>query len=352
MEYSWSAVKSLLAFQGSNGSTTITDTCAAPGTFTAVGNAQISTAQSFWGSSSLILDGTGDYVTSTTTPNMMALTGDDCGFVFDVKVYITALPAAEGCIAGFWNTTGSSRFLKINVSPAGKVVVHYSTTGGDDNSLTSVATLSTATWYSIAASRVGDYLLLFINGALDSVVAWATVAYSYTTTSLSVGATQNGADVMSACHIGGVIWQPGNHRILAYTPSTTIPSSSNAATDGDTFTDTYGQGITGFTVVNSGDVVDVVAGAAVYVYAIPKGGAAEVPTGTISGTVTNLGLPVARTVRSYRRDSGVFIDETTSSSVDGTYTVGVIVGVEHVLVCLDDVAGTTQNDLVKRKMAV
>jgi hypothetical protein len=55
-------VSLLLHGNGANGSTTITDSSSTPKTVTAVGNAQISTAQSKFGGASIAFDGAGDYL--------------------------------------------------------------------------------------------------------------------------------------------------------------------------------------------------------------------------------------------------------------------------------------------------
>ena len=55
--------KSLLHFNGSDGSTTITDESGK--TWTAYDNAQIDTAQSKFGGASMLLDGVGDYIKTT-----------------------------------------------------------------------------------------------------------------------------------------------------------------------------------------------------------------------------------------------------------------------------------------------
>jgi hypothetical protein len=57
-------VSLLLHGDGTNGSTTITDNSPTPKTVTAVGNAQISTAQSKFGGASIAFDGNGDYLTA------------------------------------------------------------------------------------------------------------------------------------------------------------------------------------------------------------------------------------------------------------------------------------------------
>jgi len=55
----------LLHGNGTNGSTVITDSSGSPKTVTAVGDAQISTAQSKFGGSSIAFDGSGDYLSTT-----------------------------------------------------------------------------------------------------------------------------------------------------------------------------------------------------------------------------------------------------------------------------------------------
>jgi hypothetical protein len=58
----FSNVSLLLHGDGTNGSTTITDSSGSPKTVTAFGNAQISTARSKFGNASIAFDGTGDYL--------------------------------------------------------------------------------------------------------------------------------------------------------------------------------------------------------------------------------------------------------------------------------------------------
>lgn len=70
----WSSVISLLHFDGANGSTTITDQKGL--TWTTSGNAQLSTSSPLFGTASLLLDGTGDYVTSSSNANFALGTGD------------------------------------------------------------------------------------------------------------------------------------------------------------------------------------------------------------------------------------------------------------------------------------
>ena len=60
-------VKLLLPFDGSNGATSTTDSSNANNSVTFVGTAQLSTAQSKFGGSSLLLDGNSDYISVSYT---------------------------------------------------------------------------------------------------------------------------------------------------------------------------------------------------------------------------------------------------------------------------------------------
>ena len=73
----FSSTKLLLNGNGTNGSTTFTDSSNSSYTVTANGNAQISTAQSKFGSASMYFDGTGDYLTvSNATASDVFGSGD------------------------------------------------------------------------------------------------------------------------------------------------------------------------------------------------------------------------------------------------------------------------------------
>jgi hypothetical protein len=108
----------LLHGEGTNGSTTITDS-AAGGSFswTASGNAQVSTAVAKFGDASLLFDGNGDWVQSTGF-NMSSIA--DSNWTIDFWLYPTAYddgssPRTGGIIGG---TTGSANTWYIRLTNA------------------------------------------------------------------------------------------------------------------------------------------------------------------------------------------------------------------------------------------
>ena len=88
---SFSNVSLLLHGNGTNGSTTITDSSPTPKTVTAFGNAQISTAQSKFGGASIAFDGTGDYVNTTSSASPDA----SSTFTVELWIYPTAVTGAD-----------------------------------------------------------------------------------------------------------------------------------------------------------------------------------------------------------------------------------------------------------------
>jgi hypothetical protein len=68
---------------------------------------------------------------------------------------------------------------------------------------------------------------------------------------------------------------------------------------------------------------------------------------TFSGSVRLNGTYVNRELRFFRSDNSAFVGSTTSSGDDGFYTMGVSNHVLHDIICLDDTAPPTFNDLIR-----
>jgi hypothetical protein len=68
------------------------------------------------------------------------------------------------------------------------------------------------------------------------------------------------------------------------------------------------------------------------------------------GTVTELSIPVSRTVRLYDRNSGELVDSDMSVSGTGYYYLTTTISGEHYVVALDDDYGTTYNALINDRL--
>jgi hypothetical protein len=154
----------LLRMDGTNGSTTFTDSSPTPKAVTAVGNAQISTAQSKFGGASLLLDGNGDYLSFPTSTDFAPGTGD-----FTVECWVRFASVASR--AGFANTMNS-------IFGANTTHWHWGYIPGTglylgQHGLVSYATAAwtpTANiWYSVAAVRASGIVRLYIDGVSQTV---------------------------------------------------------------------------------------------------------------------------------------------------------------------------------------
>jgi hypothetical protein len=160
-------VSLLLHGNGTNGSTTITDSSLTPKTVTAVGNAQISTAQSKFGGASIAFDGSGDYA-SVTSSSAFDLGISNEPFTVEFWFYRNATGNhaffGKGGGNANWNTNAGYQYLAFieagvlywmwneNIAQAGPVFISTSTLPAINQ------------WHHYAASYDGTNTKLFING--------------------------------------------------------------------------------------------------------------------------------------------------------------------------------------------
>ena len=148
------AVSLLLHMDGADGSTTFTDSSATPKVATAYGNAKISTAQSKFGPSSVLLDGDGDFLRFVSSAEFGFGVGD-----FTVESWFYPLSAQTGIIVDARvNNTAELWFFYWDLQK-----INFYTPSA---TLTSTSTASLNTWHHLSVTRQSGVLRLFIDGAL------------------------------------------------------------------------------------------------------------------------------------------------------------------------------------------
>lgn len=159
----FSSVVALLHFDGSDSSTTFTDSSGYARTFTPTGNAHITTAQSKHGTASGYFDGNGDYITAPSSTDFNFGTGD---FTVETFIRFNTFPAVSGSIVGSYPGTWVLQYRP----DQGNKIVWY-----DGGSTASAAlSLSTGTWYHFAVCRSGTSLRIFLDGVQTGSTATNT----------------------------------------------------------------------------------------------------------------------------------------------------------------------------------
>lgn len=151
----WNKVVLALKCDGTNGSTTFTDSSASAKTVTANGNAQISTAQSaFAGGASGYFDGTGDYLSVASSADFGFGTGD-----FTIECWV--------------NTAGTNRSVWDNRTTTEAGTGYIATTTGRIGFWNNVAAFEGTTniannaWHHLAWCRASGILRLFVDGVAE-----------------------------------------------------------------------------------------------------------------------------------------------------------------------------------------
>ena len=155
---------------------------------TTVGSAQASTAQSKFGGSSMLFNGTTDYLTFIDTPATRLGTSN---FTVEGWVYLSAVGTARGLVSKGAAATGWS----VGISAANVLTFAYTA-----STLTAATALSVSTWYYFAVVRSGTAtgnVKIYLNGTVDATSSGAiTTDFNQTNTGY-IGADRVGTSFLS-----------------------------------------------------------------------------------------------------------------------------------------------------------
>jgi len=157
-----SFTKLLLHGDGSDGSTTITDSSPNARTVSRFGNAQIDTAQSKFGGASILFDGSGDYLTCANSADFDFGTGDFCIDFWirrngNLGAYDGVITSSNGGSAGWGIYCGDG-------AGGGPTNGLYFEAGA--SLIASGSALANTTWTHVAVIRYGTTLYMYYNGSV------------------------------------------------------------------------------------------------------------------------------------------------------------------------------------------
>jgi hypothetical protein len=154
---------------GTNGSTTFLDTSAYQRTVTRFGTAQISTAQSVEGGSSILLDGNSDNLELAADSSLYIQAGED--FTIEAWVYMTSITGNRTLFsvlknnASGWNSELHFVFRAVDTAESNLPTIAYYTAGD----LTIVVARGSSTvalnaWTHLAAVRNNGSIVVYVDG--------------------------------------------------------------------------------------------------------------------------------------------------------------------------------------------
>lgn len=146
--------KLALRMEGADASTTFTDESVSAHTVTAVNNAQVDTAQFFSGASSLLLDGTNDYIQLDGSIDFAFGSGD---FTIDFRFRTTSVGIGFQMLYDGRPSGGSGAYPTIYLNNS---TLKYFAAGSDR---ISGGTLSTNTWYRISVIRSSGTTRMYLD---------------------------------------------------------------------------------------------------------------------------------------------------------------------------------------------
>lgn len=194
----YASVVFLAHYEGPDTSTAaMADSGITSGTPTVNGNAQIDTAQFppiDGATSSLLLDGSGDYVTYPDSPNWDFDTGD---FTIECWVRFNSTSGNQTILSQY-DASSNRRAWILLINATTGILQYFHTTDGTTGTAQSVSTsgswASAGVWYHLAVTRSGTTLRLFIDGVVVSTNSSAGGNVFDSNQPLYVGSRNGGGD--------------------------------------------------------------------------------------------------------------------------------------------------------------
>lgn len=215
----FSNVSLLLHGDGSDGSTTITDSSNEAHTCTVSGGTQIDTAIKKFGTGSIKFDGTG-YVSIADDASFDMGSGS---WTVEAWVYISAGTAGGGIISKHASSYSQAPFC-LFLSGINNVMFRGKTVGTYHPIINGSTALSVDTWHHVAAVRDGARFTLFLDGTSEGYQSIGSDAMQDNNDNLAIGARSADGQALINGHIEEVRITKGIARYTGnFTPNRIRP---------------------------------------------------------------------------------------------------------------------------------
>jgi len=221
--------KLLLPFDGSNGATTTTDESNTNGTATFYNGAQISTAQSKFGESSLYLDGSNDYIDLAANSKYVIAANADFTFECWIKTSVSSkdntLYRRIFMLDGPTGSATGNLQIAMYSSATGIAII----TGSGSWNFTGGSDVDDDNWHHIAIVRYSGTVTVYIDGSIEGSFA-STVSITANSGSPRprIGAYNSTAGVFNG-YIDDLRWT----NFARYTSAFTPPTTGHLTSEGD-----------------------------------------------------------------------------------------------------------------------
>ena len=184
----------LLQSNTTNGSTIFTDVSFNAFTVTGAGNAQHSTVQQKFGTSSVYVDGTGDYVSTGASATALDVLNDH---TIDFWAYIESY--AYGYFIGNVNHQ-SATLSSFRVYLNSNGTLDYRLYRANDTStfITSANTAPLNQWFHVAAVHEGTAMALYVNGVQEATGTFSDVVQDAGERTVHIGAGNYGTGIWNS----------------------------------------------------------------------------------------------------------------------------------------------------------
>jgi hypothetical protein len=175
----------LLHCNGTDGSTTFSDSSPSNHAVSAAGAAQVDTAQSKFGGGSLLLDISTAYLTTPDSPDFAFAAGD---FTVDYWARWPYLPAAAAMLGHCDDATHKLGWAVRFQGGTSTLSFEYSTTGSDSHLVSVGWSPPTDTWFHQAFVRASGVFRVFVGGVQVGADASLSASFFDSPAALRVGA--------------------------------------------------------------------------------------------------------------------------------------------------------------------